>query len=179
MFVSALLGGLLMSVFPLLLSFACTTEPSTEIQPPTPEKEVAVRKKTEMAKPKLPASIGSKVGPKPALGKIGGIPILPTPSILGDIDNEGVIETIKSKHAAFQACHDKELKKKKPYGKMSVYFTIDKQGAVTKARIRSTTLRHKGTEDCVIDVLSSLRFPKVSEGDKAVIIYPITLGAKL
>ena len=118
----------------------------------------------------------AKLKRKP-MGSIGGIPILPTPSIVGDIDNEAVIALMKGKDKDFQACLDSETRKEKSYGKVSVYFTTDPTGKVTKSKIRSSTLRHNQTETCALEVLSSIQFPPITQGDKAVIIYPITFGS--
>ena len=111
-------------------------------------------------------------------GSIGGIPILPTPSILGDIDNEAVVSLMKAKDTDFQACLDAETRKSKPYGKLSVYFTTDKGGSVTRSTVRSSTLRHKATEACVLDIIAKMSFPKLTDGNKAVVIYPLTFGTR-
>ena len=156
----------------LFFMFSCSQPESKEVlSSSSPTSTQNSTKET----PKV-ETVPAKPKRKP-MGSIGGIPILPTPSILGDIDNEAVVSLMKSKDKDFQDCLDAETRKEKTYGKVSVYFTTNPAGKVTKSKIRSTTLRHEKTEKCALDVISSIQFPPITEGEKAVIIYPITFGS--
>lgn len=56
-------------------------------------------------------------------------------------------------------------------GKITTYFEIDREGAVTLAGIKETTMYHRGVEDCLLSFINKLQFPKCLEGPAAV-TYP-------
>ena len=106
----------------------------------------------------------------PPAGRIGGEPILERPVVIGGIANEAVEEVIHTHADALKACHAAP-----GAGKLLLHFTLDPAGAVSDARIRSTTLRHPATEDCVLKVLRSVAFPPLERGSKAVVTWPLAL----
>jgi TonB family protein len=69
-------------------------------------------------------------------------------------------------------CYEKELKKNpKLQGKVTVQFTIEKNGKVSKAKIANSTLKSNAVHACLVTRVKNLTFPKPK--NKAITIaYP-------
>ena len=113
----------------------------------------------------------------PAVGSIGGEPILPSPVVLGAISASAVEDGVGEKMEAINRCYKDALVENKTLsGKVLVRFTIDQDGRVSKTGIRSTSLRHTPTEECVSARVAEVRFPSLKHGRVAIVTYPFVFG---
>lgn len=144
----------------LLLALACASEPAVpEPADPAP----------------LPASPPTEEAP-PA-GSISGVPILPQTVVLGGLDAAAVDAVIERKLGALDACiADARSQDPALAGKVLVRFTVLGDGTVGDARVRSTSLRHDATEQCVLGVVQRARFPELTAGEKAVVDLPVVFA---
>ncbi len=107
------------------------------------------------------------------VGAIGGEPILPRPVVLGAISAEAVDAGIDDRREAIEACYQDELAENAGLaGKVLVRFTIARNGSVSKANIKSTSLRHAPTEDCLSAQVAEAHFPALEIGEVAIVTYP-------
>ncbi len=151
-------------MLPTILVLACASAPPVAPAPaPAPSAAPA------------PAEGAAVPGDAPR-GSIGGEPILDRPVVLGGIATEAIEAGIASRRAAIDACYAPAPGSPAPAGKVLVKFTIGADGAVTEAHVRSTSLRHRPTEDCVVAELSKARFPALRSGAKALVQYPLDFG---
>jgi hypothetical protein len=109
----------------------------------------------------------------PPVGSIGGEPILPFATVMGAVANEAVEAVIDGKMAEINACYQAAVEENpKLRGKVLLKFTIDKEGKVASSKVRSTSLRHKPTEDCIKDLVATTAFPALNSGRLAIVNYP-------
>jgi hypothetical protein len=138
-------------MFSLLTLFACGTAD------PPPDPPVAE----------------AATSPAPPVGAIGGEPILPRPVVLGGISAEAVDAAIDTRRDAIEACFQEGLAENPGLaGKVLVRFTIVRDGSVSKATIRSTSLRHAATEACLSAQVAEAQFPTLEVGEAAIVTYP-------
>ena len=141
-------------MFTLLTLLACGT---AESPPDPPAAEAATS----------PAAL------LPPVGAIGGEPILPRPVVLGGISAEAVDSAIDARRDAIGACFQDGLAENPGLaGKVLVRFTIVRDGSVSKATIRSTSLRHAATEACLSAQVAEAQFPALEVGEAAIVTYP-------
>jgi hypothetical protein len=104
--------------------------------------------------------------PPAPTGTIGGEPILPRPTVVGAISADAVEAGIAALGEAVPACWTAPQP-----GKVLVKFVIATDGTVRTAAMRSTTVRHPPTEDCLVAAVQTARFPPLPSGT-AVVHYP-------
>jgi len=157
----------------LLFCLACSTPESP--QAPEPVASGVGDAVTEPAT--ASEAVSKEVPTSPPAGSIGGAPILPDPVVLGAISAGEVDARIEGKMDAINRCYRDELAKNAGLaGKVLVRFTIAKDGTVSRAAIRSTSLRHAPTEECVSARLSEVRFPALEMGRLAIVTYPFVFS---
>ena len=150
----------------LFLAMACSTPDPVAVQ------------EVEQAPPELVevAPVVEEVA-APAVGSIGGEPILPSPVVLGAISASAVETGVGEKMEAINRCYKDALAENKALsGKVLVRFTILRSGSVSQADIKSTSLRHEAVEACVIARLAEARFPSLEHGKVAIVTYPFVFG---
>jgi len=148
-----------------LVSMACSTPEPDEIVGVEPELSLEV----EAVSPAVP--------PPAAGGSIGGAPILPSVVVLGGISKSAVEAGVGQKMGAINRCYEDALANSQGLsGKVLVRFTIAENGSVSRAEIKSTSLRHEGVEACVSSSLAEARFPSLESGKMAIVTYPFVFG---
>lgn len=146
----------------LLSLLACSPEPSSA----TPV-AVLVEPAAGEAAVEIPANETAPAG------SITGEPILPTTIVLGALSSNVVEGVLSAAGNELNACYTAELEKNPGLaGKVLVRFTIGKDGKVTAARTKSTSLWHPPTEDCLNTKLLGLQFPIPGEGGTALVTHP-------
>jgi pSer/pThr/pTyr-binding forkhead associated (FHA) protein len=102
------------------------------------------------------------------LGKIGGDPI-----ILGALDKSLIDAVIKRHMNQIRYCYQRELTKNPNLGgKVTVKFVIAKDGSVSKASIKSSSLGNKSAESCITGRFRRFRFPEPKGGGIVIVSYP-------
>lgn len=105
-------------------------------------------------------------------GRIGGVPIVSEPVVLGAMSADAVRTGIAAELNAIHACYDSAGGRKAGrMGKVLVRFIIAKDGAVSSTSTRSTSLRHPPTEDCVNARVAEARFVAPGNGGTAIVSY--------
>ncbi len=102
------------------------------------------------------------------LGKIGGDPI-----ILGALDKSLIDAVIKRHMNQIRYCYQRELTKNPNLGgKITVKFVIAKDGTVSKASIKSSTMGSKSVEGCITSRFMRFKFPEPKGGGIVIVSYP-------
>jgi hypothetical protein len=114
---------------------------------------------------------GKKGGGSPGVG--AGDPI-----ILGALDKSLIDRVVKSHLAQIRYCYQRELAKNpKLFGKIVVKFVISKDGAVSSATTKSSTMKNPIVEQCVNARFLRMRFPKPKGGGIVIVSYPFVFNA--
>jgi hypothetical protein len=93
----------------------------------------------------------------------------------GSLSREMVNRVVRRHLARLKYCYEKALAGNPSLaGKISLQFAIAAGGKVSEARIRASTMRDDQVESCLVHVVRTLVFPKLSDGGESVIVtYPL------
>lgn len=120
-----------------------------------------------------PKSPEKKKDEKSISVKVGSDPI-----IMGALDKNEIQRVIQSRLTQIRYCYENQLQKHPTLaGRVMVSFIIKADGKVAEVKIAGSTLKNKQVEQCIIDLLSRLRFARKSEGEINV-RYPFVFKAK-
>ncbi len=165
----------------LLALLGCADPPApTPAAPPAPAAPLAPAAPPEAAPPTPSAALvtDGTASVTPSGGTIGGEPILPNVIVLGALSTEAVTGTVGMHKAQMDACYTSSAAAHPDLGgKVLVTLKIGRDGRVQDAAITSTSLRDPTTEACLAGVLLGVHFPKLPDGDVAIVRYPFTFGA--
>jgi hypothetical protein len=99
---------------------------------------------------------------------MGGDPI-----ILGALDRSLIDEVIKRHMNQIKYCYQRELTKNPSLGgKIVIKFTIAKDGTVSAASTKSTTMNNSAVETCIVGRFMRMQFPEPKGGGIVVVSYP-------
>lgn len=102
------------------------------------------------------------------IGRIGGDPI-----ILGALDKSLIDAVIKRHMNQIRYCYQRELTKNPDLGgKISVKFVIAKNGSVSKASTKSSTMGNRAVEGCINGRFMRFKFPEPKGGGIVIVSYP-------
>jgi hypothetical protein len=111
----------------------------------------------------------------PPAGRIGGEPILAKPAVVGAITAEAVERGVGAIRADLDACWTSRAEGRS--GKVLLRLVIAADGSVESATTQSTTLREPAVEECLTARAAAARFDALAAGDRAVVLYPLEVGA--
>ncbi|MCB9765684.1 MAG: AgmX/PglI C-terminal domain-containing protein [Alphaproteobacteria bacterium] len=112
-----------------------------------------------------------KFGSKEPTGRLRGIG--GDPIILGALDRAPLEQVLEQNLDAILACYERELEKDPELGgKVVMKFVITKDGTVTKAAPKVSTLGNQAAEACLTSRLLDLRFPEPKGGGIVIVSYP-------
>ncbi len=102
------------------------------------------------------------------IGRIGGDPI-----ILGALDKSLIDQVIKRNMNQIRYCYQRELTKNPALGgKIVVKFVIAKDGSVSSASTKATTMNNKAVENCINGRFMRFKFPEPKGGGIVIVSYP-------
>lgn len=102
------------------------------------------------------------------IGTVGGDPI-----ILGPLDKSLVDTVIKRNMAQIRYCYQKELTKNPTLsGKITVKFVIAKDGTVSSATTKSSTMNNPTVENAINALFMKFQFPQPAGGGIVIVSYP-------
>ncbi len=102
------------------------------------------------------------------IGSIGGDPI-----ILGALDKALIDAVIKRNMAQIRYCYQQQLTKNPTLGgKISIKFVIAKDGTVSSASTKSTTMNNAAVEGCIAGRFLKFQFPEPKGGGIVMVTYP-------
>jgi hypothetical protein len=115
---------------------------------------------------------GKKGGGAPGVGR--GNPI-----ILGALDKSLIDRVVKSHLAQIRFCYEKELNKNpKLFGKIIVKFVIAKNGSVSSATTKASTMKNPIVEQCVNKRFLRMKFPSPKGGGIVIVSYPFVFNSQ-
>lgn len=102
------------------------------------------------------------------IGKIGGEPL-----IVGALDKSLIDAVIKRNMNQIRYCYQRELTKDPNLnGKITVKFVIAKDGTVSKAETKSSTMNNSSVESCINGRFLKFQFPEPKGGGIVIVSYP-------
>jgi len=108
-----------------------------------------------------------------AIGAVGGDPI-----ILGALDRSLIDKVIKRHMAQIRYCYQRELTKNPGLkGKIVVKFVIAKDGSVSSANTKSSTMKAPTVESCINGRFMRMQFPEPKGGGIVIVSYPFFFSA--
>ena len=101
------------------------------------------------------------------------------PSItIGSLSRDEVDAVIKRNLKRIKYCYQKELQQTPELsGKILSFFTIGKDGSVSTARVKMSTLKSTKVDQCILNTLYRLQFPKPRGGGHVTVTYPFSFQA--
>lgn len=95
------------------------------------------------------------------------------------IDKDAVRRVVRSNLAIFKKCYEDSYKNDNTLeGKIVITWNIDSEGTVLKSWIKSTKMNNKNVEDCLLEKVKTLTFPKAPQGTVAEVQYPFIFQGK-
>jgi TonB family protein len=111
-----------------------------------------------------------------------GVQIIPggqEEAFTGMIDREAIRRVIQSRLREMKACYEKGLNRDPSLGgKIVLEWTIGKQGRVTEASVKNSTMGNAEVEQCALSRLRTWRFPEPPVGREAEVTYPFVFAAQ-
>ncbi len=102
------------------------------------------------------------------LSSVGGDPI-----ILGALDRSLIDEVIKRHMNQIKYCYQRELTKDPSLaGKIVIKFTIAKDGSVSSASTKTSTMNNPSVEQCLVGRFMRMQFPQPKGGGIVIVSYP-------
>ena len=102
------------------------------------------------------------------IGTVGGDPI-----ILGALDRSLIDEVIKRHMNQIRYCYQRELTKNPSLGgKIVIKFVISKDGTVSKADVKTTSMNNGSVESCITGRFMRMQFPEPKGGGIVIVSYP-------
>jgi TonB family protein len=98
---------------------------------------------------------------------------------LGGLTHAQILKVVKSRRRAIQACYERQLQRVQGLsGKIVVRWKINASGAVTTAKVASTSMRNGGVEDCIVRQVRGMKFPSPKNGTLAVVNFPFLFAPR-
>jgi hypothetical protein len=95
------------------------------------------------------------------------------PKVNGSLDKRIIQKVIRQHSGELRACYERVLLKKKNLaGRIIVIWLITRQGDVSKAFIKESTIRNKDLEKCITSSIKFWRFPSPKDGDVVQVEFP-------
>jgi pSer/pThr/pTyr-binding forkhead associated (FHA) protein len=102
------------------------------------------------------------------IGMVGGDPI-----ILGALDRALIDEVIKRHMSQIRYCYQRELTKDPTLsGKIVIKFVISRDGSVSSASVKTTTMNNNAVQSCVVGRFMRMQFPQPKGGGIVIVSYP-------
>jgi len=95
----------------------------------------------------------------------------------GDFDAKLVVAQFKARMRAIQICYEQQLRRNPSLaGKVTVQFTIEQSGSISKASATENTTNDAAVAACVVDTVKRFRFNPGPEGGSVSFSYPIVFA---
>lgn len=95
----------------------------------------------------------------------------------GEFDSQIVVRQIRARIGAIRACYERELRRNPSLaGKVTVQFTIEQSGSVTRANATENTTNDAAVAACVVGTVARFRFNPGPEGGSVVFSYPFVFA---
>lgn len=95
----------------------------------------------------------------------------------GEFDSKLVTAEVKKRLRAIQICYEQQLRRNPGLqGKVTVEFTIEQSGSVSKATATANTTNDPQVASCVVDTVKRFRFNPGPEGGSVTYSYPFVFA---
>jgi TonB family protein len=95
----------------------------------------------------------------------------------GEFDSKLVTAEVKKRLRAIQICYEQQLRRNPALqGKVTVEFTIEQSGTVSKANATANTTNDPAVAACVVDAVKRFRFNPGPEGGSVTYSYPFVFA---
>jgi TonB family protein len=95
----------------------------------------------------------------------------------GEFDSKLVTAEVKKRLRAIQICYEQQLRRNPGLqGKVTVEFTIEMSGTVSKASATANTTNDPAVAKCVVDAVSRFRFNPGPQGGSVTYSYPFVFA---
>lgn len=112
---------------------------------------------------------GGELGPK----RDGGVRPQGEPIVIGGLDRSLIDAAVKRHLSQIRYCYQRQLARDPSLqGKITVQFTIASDGAVSRSRIKSSSMGSAEVEGCISDRFLRMQFPQPSGGGIVIVSYP-------
>ena len=99
--------------------------------------------------------------------------------IIGALTKSQIDQVVKRHLNSIRYCYQKELTKRPSLqGKVVVKFVIGKDGAVSRASKKSSTLGSSAVDGCVANKFKRMQFPEPRGGGIVVVSYPFLFASR-
>lgn len=99
-------------------------------------------------------------------------------AVIGTLDPAVIDAKIKESLNPIKRCYDKELARSpRLAGKVVVHFTIQPDGSVSQAKIKSSTLGNENAESCITSRFLEMAFPAPKGGGIVNVNYPLKFSS--
>lgn len=100
------------------------------------------------------------------------------PEVRGSLDPALIRRVVRRHTNETRHCFERALQSHPNLeGRVEAQFIISPNGTVTAANIHGSTLRHRATEACVLDVVRRMSFPATPNGNISIVTYPWAFSA--
>ncbi|MDB4987961.1 MAG: putative abductin-like protein [Myxococcaceae bacterium] len=95
----------------------------------------------------------------------------------GDFDAKLVVAEVKKRISAIKICYEQQLRRDPSLqGKVTVQFTIEQSGTISKAAATENTTNDAQVAACVVEAVKRFRFNPGPEGGSVVFSYPFVFA---
>jgi TonB family protein len=99
------------------------------------------------------------------------------PTIQGSLDKDVIRRVMRQHTRQNSSCYETVLRKDaKAQGKVSVTFTIERDGTVKHAEMKEDGVGNSGLSSCIVSAMKSLVFPAPQGGGVVIVSYPFTFS---
>ncbi len=104
----------------------------------------------------------------------GGVGLIEDESeVSGGLDREIIAQYIKTQLGQILYCYERQLSAHPDlFGKVSVHFAISGTGKVETQQIQDSTLKNSTVESCILQKISTWKFPAPQGGTTVLVTYP-------
>lgn len=111
-----------------------------------------------------PAQVSTSAGAELAEPRPG----MEVSGLMGTIPERKILATLEPKLPSFQSCFERGAQQVEFIsGRMEFYFRVGLDGRVEWVYPRASTVGHRGTEQCLLEVAKAARFPEPKGGGAA------------
>lgn len=118
-------------------------------------------------------SSGTGSAPPAQIGADGTTTLAADPIVLGELKKAEIDPVMKEHLPSIRGCYQAQLARRPELaGKVVMKFVVAKDGTVSSATVKSTTLNSPETEGCMIAEFGKMRFPAPRGGGIVIVSYP-------
>lgn len=97
----------------------------------------------------------------------------------GSVDKEEIRQVIVQNKISIKKCYEDGLKHNKNIsGKAVIQWSFTTGGVVTESKVLSSSLNRKDVENCLVELIKTLKFPEPPANSEAVVKFPFVFSTQ-